>query len=61
MNSKQLEKCEQEIKRIEDRLNNPNFTQKAPPAVLEENRRRLAEWQERQAQARGAMDRLESH
>ena len=58
---KQLEKCEQEIKRIEDRLNNPNFTQKAPPAVLEENRRRLAEWQERQAQARGAMDRLESH
>ena len=58
---KQLEKCEQEIKRIEDRLNNPNFTQKAPPAVLEENRRRLAEWQERQAQARGAMGRLESH
>ena len=58
---KQLEKCEQEIKRIEGRLNNPNFTQKAPPAVLEENRRRLAEWQERQAQARGAMDRLESH
>ena len=52
---KLLEKCEVEIKRIEDRLNNPNFSQKAPAAVLEENRKRLAEWQQKQKQSQDAL------
>jgi valyl-tRNA synthetase len=26
-------------------LNNPNFTQKVPPQVLQEHQQRLAEWQ----------------
>ena len=52
---KLLEKCEVEIKRIEDRLNNPNFSQKAPAAVLEENRKRLTEWQQKQKQSQDAL------
>src|SRR5690348_15843523 len=42
---KELEKHEAEIVKAQERLNNPAFTQKAPPNVLAEHQKRLAEWQ----------------
>ncbi len=42
---KELEKIEAEIAKIEQKLANPNFTQKVPANVLEEHKQRLAEWQ----------------
>jgi valyl-tRNA synthetase len=43
--SKELEKIAFEIAKVEEKLNNPNFTQKVPPNVLEEHQKRLADWQ----------------
>ena len=43
--TKELEKIESEITKAEQKLNNPNFTSKAPPHVLQEHQQRLAEWQ----------------
>ena len=42
---KELEKIETEITKAEQKLNNPNFTSKAPPNVLQQHQQRLAEWQ----------------
>ena len=42
---KELEKIAVEIAKVEEKLNNPNFTQKVPPAVLEEHQKRRADWQ----------------
>jgi valyl-tRNA synthetase len=41
---KELEKIEGEIAKIEQKLANPNFTQKVPAKVLEEHQQRLSEW-----------------
>ena len=41
---KELEKIEGEIAKIEQKLANPNFTQKVPANVLAEHQQRLAEW-----------------
>ena len=57
--TKELEKIETEIAKAEQKLANPNFTQKAPPQVLEEHKKRLVEWQTKRAQARSALDALE--
>jgi valyl-tRNA synthetase len=43
--TKELEKIQTEITKAEQKLNNPNFTSKAPPHVLQEHQQRLAEWQ----------------
>lgn len=42
---KELEKAEAEIAKVEQKLSNPQFVQKVPPAVLAEHQKRLAEWQ----------------
>jgi valyl-tRNA synthetase len=42
---KELEKTESEIAKAEQKLNNPQFVQKVPPAVLAEHQRRFVEWQ----------------
>jgi valyl-tRNA synthetase len=55
---KELEKAEAEMAKVEQKLNNPSFTSKAPPAVLEEHRNRLAEWQAKRDRARAAIERL---
>jgi valyl-tRNA synthetase len=41
---KELEKIDQEIAKVQGKLNNPSFTQKVPAAVLEEHQKRLADW-----------------
>ena len=56
--TKELEKIDSEIARAEQKLANPNFTQKAPPAVLEEHKKRLAEWQSKREHVKKALDEL---
>ena len=41
---KEVEKIQSEILKVEQKLANPNFTQKVPPAVLAEHEQRLADW-----------------
>jgi len=55
---KELAKIEAEIAKVQSKLNNPDFVQKAPAAVLEEHRKRLADWQAKQQQAQSALDSL---
>ena len=56
--TRELDKIETEIARAEQKLANPNFTQKAPPQVLEEHRKRLAEWKGKRDHAKAALDAL---
>ncbi len=53
--TKELEKIESEIYKVEQKLNNPAFTQKVPPPVLQEHQKRLAEWQNKLAHAKSAL------
>ncbi len=53
--TKEMEKIESEISKVEQKLANPNFTQKVPANVLEEHRQRLAEWQNKLAHAKAAL------
>jgi valyl-tRNA synthetase len=55
---KELEKIETEISKAEAKLNNPNFTTKAPANVLLEHQQRLAEWQAKRERTRGSLDGL---
>jgi valyl-tRNA synthetase len=43
--SKELEKIEVEVAKVQEKLSNPNFATKVPPAVLEEHQKRLSDWQ----------------
>ncbi len=56
--TKELEKIAQEIEKVQAKLNNPAFTEKVPPAVLEEHRKRLGEWQAKLAQVKVALSAL---
>ena len=42
---KELEKIDVEIAKVQEKLSNPNFAGKVPPAVLEDHQKRLADWQ----------------
>ena len=55
---KELAKVMAEVEKVQQKLNNPNFTQKVPPSVLQEHQRRLAEWQEKQARVEAAIQGL---
>jgi valyl-tRNA synthetase len=52
---KELEKIEAETTKVEQKLANPNFTQKVPPNVLAEHRHRLAEWQSKREHVKTAL------
>ncbi|HTG45765.1 MAG TPA: class I tRNA ligase family protein, partial [Verrucomicrobiae bacterium] len=41
---KEIEKFDGEIRKVQDKLNNPGFTSKVPAAVLDDHQKRLAEW-----------------
>jgi valyl-tRNA synthetase len=45
--AKEIAEAERQIARCEGMLNNPNFVEKAAPEKVAEERRRLAEWQEK--------------
>ena len=56
---KEIGRLENELRVVEAKLGNASFTERAPAAVVEEHRRRKAEFSEQLAQlrkARGAMD-----
>ncbi len=52
---KELAKAQAEIARIQSKINQPLFAQKVPPHVLEEHRRRLADWRARETQINNAL------
>jgi valyl-tRNA synthetase len=56
--TKELEKIQVEIEKVEQKLNNPGFVQKVPPAVLEEHKKRLVDWQAKQTQVKNALEAL---
>jgi valyl-tRNA synthetase len=57
--AKELEKIDSEITKAEQKLNNPNFTSKAPPHVLQEHQQRLAEWQAKRDRIKRALESLQ--
>ncbi|HSY74158.1 MAG TPA: hypothetical protein VK810_01700, partial [Dongiaceae bacterium] len=56
--TKELEKIEGEIARVEQKLGNPAFAQKVPATVLDEHKQRLVEWQNKLSHAKAALDAL---
>jgi valyl-tRNA synthetase len=52
---KELEKIEAEAAKVEQKLANPNFTQKVPPNVLAEHKQRLAEWHSKRDHVKSAL------
>jgi valyl-tRNA synthetase len=57
--AKELEKVEGDLIKVQEKLNNPAFTQKVPPAVLAEHQKRLAEGLEKRARIQAALADLE--
>jgi valyl-tRNA synthetase len=55
---RELEKAQAEIDKARTKLDSPHFVQKAPPQVLEEQRRRLADWETLKAKLLAAVDNL---
>jgi valyl-tRNA synthetase len=55
---KELAKNQAEIEKVEQKLNNPAFAQKVPPAVLEEHQQRRTDWLAKRAQLQNALDAL---
>jgi valyl-tRNA synthetase len=56
--TKELEKIEAEITKVEQKLANPKFTEKVPPAVLQEHSQRLTEWLAKRESVKAALDAL---
>jgi valyl-tRNA synthetase len=56
--TKDLDKAKGEAERIEKKLGNPQFVAKANPEVIEEQRAKLAEFQQAQAKLSQALERL---
>jgi valyl-tRNA synthetase len=53
--AKEAEKIQSEIAKVEEKLANPNFTQKVPAKVLDEHKQRLADWQAKLAQVKASL------
>jgi valyl-tRNA synthetase len=56
--AKEVEKVRSEIVKVEQKLANPNFTQKVPPAVLQEHEQRLVDWRAKLVHAQASLDAL---
>jgi valyl-tRNA synthetase len=57
--TKELEKINAEILKVEQKLNNPAFAQKVPVDVLREHQKRLADWQAKKQHVLAALAALE--
>ena len=55
---KELGKITVEVDKVRQKLANPSFTQKVPPAVLAEHEQRLVDWQNKFQQIKAALDAL---
>ncbi|TAK91666.1 MAG: hypothetical protein EPO07_19635, partial [Verrucomicrobia bacterium] len=58
--TKEKEKIEAEIVKVEQKLANPAFTQKVPATVLQEHQQRLVDWQNKLAHVKAALEALGS-
>src|SRR5262249_42040228 len=56
--TKEIEKFQSEISKVEQKLANPSFVQKVPPQVLAEHQQRLAEWQAKLEHTKTALEAL---
>ena len=56
--TKEKEKIAGEIVKVEQKLANPNFSQKVPAAVLQEHQQRLADWKAKLAHIQASLDAL---
>ena len=56
--TKEISKVEIEVQKVEEKLANPSFVQKVPPAVLDEHRKRLTEWSSKLEMLKAAVQRL---
>jgi valyl-tRNA synthetase len=56
--SKELEKITTEITKVEQKLANPNFTQKVPAEVLRDHEQRLVDWKAKQDHVKAALEAL---
>jgi valyl-tRNA synthetase len=56
--AKDLEKIDKEIAKVESKLNNPSFAERAPAEVLDAQRQRLADWQTKHGQINEAIAKL---
>jgi valyl-tRNA synthetase len=57
--AKEKEKIAAEILKVQQKLENPSFTQKVPASVLQEHQQRLVEWQGKLAHMQAALDALQ--
>jgi valyl-tRNA synthetase len=55
---KEIEKKHQEVARIEGKLSNPNFVKRAPEAVVEKEREKIAEIQTALKSFEGQLERI---
>ena len=53
--TKEVNKIEKEIEKVQVKLENTNFTERAPIEVLDEQRARLEEWKTKQVQLTDAL------
>jgi valyl-tRNA synthetase len=53
--TKELARFDAEIQKVESKLNNSSFVEKAPPQVLEEHKKRLADWQAKRDHVQAAL------
>lgn len=56
--TKEREKIAGEIDKVQQKLANPAFTQKVPPAVLEDHKKRLVDWQAKLDHVNKALENL---
>jgi valyl-tRNA synthetase len=56
--TKELARIAAEIQKVQQKLENPNFVQKVPPAVLQEHQKRLADWQSKYEQVQASLQAL---
>jgi valyl-tRNA synthetase len=56
--TKELAKVQNEIDRVQVKLDNPAFVRKVPPAVLEDHQKRLTDARAKQAQLQASLDAL---
>jgi valyl-tRNA synthetase len=56
--TKEVEKIQSEIAKVEQKLANPSFTTKVPPAVLAEHEQRLLDWRAKLAHTQALLEGL---
>jgi valyl-tRNA synthetase len=56
---KEFDKADAELSKVQQKLNNPQFVQKAPANVLQEHQHRLEEWQTKRDQIKAALEALQ--